>query len=508
MRYKLTILPNNETLYVEESSSLREGLLKSGYSVPSPCGGKGTCGKCLVKLLRGTVGGTSPDDLGRILACRATVQSDLTVEIEPIAGDGNCRFEEKQTGSPQNGAGVILDIGTTTLAACLIDLKSGKIKSKRSALNRQGSYGADVISRIEAFQNGHGKTLQTLILDATRELLTDFQSETEDSLQELVVVANTTMLHLFLGIDPSSIGTYPFVPSFTEAQTIPGDRLSLPVQTVRLLPSVSAYVGADIIAGILACVLDSGNTTRLFADIGTNGELVLAHHGRLYATTTAAGPALEGADIECGTGGIAGAIHRVILSGGKLQCDTIHHAPINGLCGSGLIDLIAILRKEGLIDENGLWDPDADSFLTQYRRGDRFYLTDTVYLSQADIHQFQLAKAAISAGIDTLLSTCNISAQEVQTFFVAGGLGDALNLHNAAAVGLFPSALSDCTKSVGNTALAGAAIYLSEEKSRKRAARIASQTKAIDLALSTSFQKAYIQAMRFPALHAPEEPIQ
>lgn len=500
MKYKLTVLPNNRTVEVEQNASLLESLLKHGYAIPAPCGGNGRCGNCRIKLLKGTVGGTTPDAHGRILACRATVQSDLTVEAESVSGEGLCRFSAPTVTGQQDGAGVILDIGTTTLAACLIDRKTGEVKSKRSALNPQGSYGADVISRMEAFRAGHGAALQTLILDATRMFLNDFRSETELPLQELVVVANTAMLHLFMGIDPTPIGTYPFTPAFTEAQTCAGDRLSLPVPTVRLLPSIGAYVGADITAGILSCDLDIGYTTRLFADIGTNGELVLAHRGRLYAATTAAGPALEGACIECGTGGIAGAIHRVTLSGGKLQCATIHHAPIIGLCGSGLIDLIALLRREGLIDEDGLWDPEADSFLTQYRRGDRFYLTDTVYLSQADIHQFQLAKAAIHAGIVTLLSACNASERDLQTFYVAGGLGDALDPHNAETVGLFPPTLSDHIVTVGNTALAGAARYLSGEEARQRAVRITQQTVTVELALSERFQSEYIRAMRFPSL--------
>jgi uncharacterized 2Fe-2S/4Fe-4S cluster protein (DUF4445 family) len=238
-------------------------------------------------------------------------------------------------------------------------------------------------------------------LEKTKELIQLLAKGAE--IEELCVSANTTMLHLFLGVDPQTIGVYPFVPVFTNERIISGKVLNLPVKTVRLLPSASAYIGSDITAGVLACAMYGNDKTELFVDVGTNGEIVLSHKGKLYATSTAAGPALEGACIECGIGGVLGAIDKVFLEKDELYFTTIGGEKPKGICGSGLIDLLAILKNEKLIDENGTWDEETQSPLLNKLCDDKFYLTESIYLSQKDIRQFQLAKSAILSGIETLL---------------------------------------------------------------------------------------------------------
>lgn len=497
MKHQITVLPKNKIIYADEGALLLDVLRQNGFYLPAACGGKGTCGKCKVHLIAGAVEGTKPDADGMILSCHARVCSPLTVALKEAAGDGLALFSAVSVGGERHGLGAILDIGTTTLAACLIDLQSGEILAKTSALNPQGVYGADVLSRINAYADGNGAHLQSLILDRTREMLTELCQNYSNAVEELVVAANTTMLHLFLGTDPSTIGVYPFTPVFTAEQVVDGESLGLPVKTVRLLPSVSAYVGSDITAGALACNMYDTQKSLLFVDVGTNGEIVLSHKDKRYGASTAAGPALEGACMECGMGGVSGAIDRVFEKDGTLQFTTIDKMEAHGICGSGYIDLFALLLHHGLIDEMGAWNPDCASPLLRYFKDDRFYLTEEIYLSQQDIRQFQLAKSAIAAGIVTLLSHCEVTPDELDALYLAGGLGYYMNIENAARTGLLPRALVKKTQPVGNTALAGARLALLSKQAHTRLQKIAEETEIVELSFSATFQDAYVENMMF-----------
>lgn len=490
----ITVLPDNRRIEAQRGELLLDVLAHAGVYLPAACGGKGTCGKCRVKLISGDVSGTVSDAGGYVLSCHAVIEGDLCVDIGTQQGSGLNLFTEFHAQGEKEGIGVALDIGTTTLAAAKIDLATGTILARTSSLNPQGVCGADVLSRIKSWGEGKGELLQRLILERTGELLRTLDAE---HVEELTVAANTTMLHLFLGVDPSTIGVYPFTPVFTDARIIDGSSLGLAVKTVRLLPSVSAYIGSDITAGVLSLGMYRGTKTALFVDVGTNGEIVLSHNGRLYAASTAAGPALEGACIECGMGGISGAVDHVSLKNGKITFSTVENAPARGICGSGLIDLIALLLREGLIDETGAWDDTADSFITQYLRDDRFYLTDEIYLSQGDIRQFQLAKSAIAAGIVTLLSEQNVSEDEVESLYLAGGLGYYMDVNNATAVGLLPRGLGDRTQAVGNSALAGARLCLLNKDACEKITVLAKEAEVAELAFSPTFQDAYVEHMMF-----------
>lgn len=495
MKYSITILPKQEILYADGGETLLDVLARAKYYLPASCGGKGTCGKCKVKFVEGNLQNVTPDEAGYVLSCKAKICGDLTVFLPAQTGGGLTDFSENVAESEKTGLGVILDVGTTTLAACLIDLHTGETLRKISALNPQGVYGADVLSRIKACQEGKFELLQKLILDKSEEMLKVLSDGKQ--IEELIVSANTTMLHLFLGVNPETIGVYPFIPVFTQTQNVDGATLGLSVKKVRLLPSVSAYIGSDITAGILSCNMHQSEKTELLVDIGTNGEIVLSHKGKLYATSTAAGPALEGACIECGMGGVSGAIDKVYTKNGELCFTTIDNQTPTGICGSGLIDLMAVLIKERLIDENGTWDEETDSPLKQRLIDDKIYLTDTVYLSQQDIRQFQLAKAAISAGIETLLIECGVDKQDLETLYIAGGLGYFMNIDNAAVTGLLPMSLSNKAKAVGNTSLSGARLCLLNEQSQKSIEKIAVQTQIVELSFSKTFQDLYIENMYF-----------
>ncbi|MBR3864240.1 MAG: DUF4445 domain-containing protein [Clostridia bacterium] len=494
MEIKITILPSGGQITAFCGERLLDALARAKYLIPASCGGKGTCGKCKVKLLRGKVDNAEVDKDGYILSCKALVKEDITIYLLNQLGSGLTQFEEIQMDGEKIGIGVALDIGTTTIGACLIDLKNGKTLKKISSLNPQAVYGADVLSRIKACSEGKLSLLQKLIIDETKRII--LQLEPNEKISELYVGANTTMLHLFLGVDPTAIGVYPFTPAFTCERNFTGKELGLPVERVKLLPSASAYVGSDVTVGVLSCLNYGGNNT-LFVDMGTNGEIALSYNGQIYATSTAAGPTLEGACIECGMGGVSGAIDKVFVKEGNLEFTTIDNALPIGICGSGLIDLITFLKKEQIIDETGAFDDLSSSrFLSQLKE-DKFYITDDIYLSQKDIRQFQLAKSAISAGMETLLLENDVKIEEIDKVFVAGGLGYFMNVQNACEVGLLPKYLKDKAIAVGNSCLSGIKLCLLQQNQLYKVNEIAKSIKIIELSFSKVFQDKYVENMMF-----------
>ena len=493
MKRKILILPDEKVIFAEDGENLLQVLASVGVSLPAACGGKGTCGKCRVRLVSGSVLGTEADEKGEILACRASVCGELTVALlqSDVSSSTNASSRSAENGKKTLAAA--LDVGTTTLALCLVDPDTGKVLDTCSALNPQGVLGADVLSRIEAWGAGKGALLQRLLLDRVREMLSGMLKEGQ-TLSTLTVAANTTMLHLLLNVDPTSIGVYPFTPRFTDTQWVAGNELGLPVSRVCLLPSVSGYIGSDVVAGALACDVDGDGSTALLVDIGTNGEIMLSFKGELYATSTAAGPALEGACIECGMGGVAGAVDHVTVENGELMLSTVGGTEPRGICGSGLIDLIACLLREGLLCESGAFE-ESDSPLASRMRDNRFYLCEDVYLSQQDVRQYQLAKSAIASGILTLTDACGVRADEISRVLIAGGLGYYMNIENAAQTGLLPRELCARAESVGNTALTGACQIASDPTRLARAERLARSTKVVELGGSAAFSEAYMMNM-------------
>ena len=497
MQRVIEILPSGKKLTAESGELLLHALACGGYYLPAACGGNGICGKCKVKIIRGETDGAEIDENGFVLACKARIKEDISLSFDGQTGTGLSDFFIENTVGEERGLGVALDIGTTTLAACCVRLETGEIIQKTSCLNPQSVFGADVLSRIQACGEGKLSALQACILNKTKDLLQALSKD--EKITELTVCANTTMLHIFAGVNPVSIGRYPFAPVFTETVIYARETLGLPVERVRLLPSVSGYIGSDVTAGVLALGLetDKEQGIRLFLDIGTNGEIVLSNNGKLFATSTAAGPALEGASIECGMGGTAGAVDRVFERNGELAFTVLGGGAVKGICGSGLIDLVSLLLQKGFIDENGAWNEDCEHPLSVRLAGDKFYLTDTVYLSQKDIRQFQLAKAAIRAGMDALLAECGVRYEDVVKVYVAGGLGYYMNAENAVRVGMFPKAFLGKIETVGNTALAGTRLCLLKASERKRIEKIALRTQIVELALLERFNKEYVEQMCF-----------
>ena len=490
MTHTITVLPQNFIFSVPHGSNLLEALTQHGFFISASCGGRGHCGKCGVKC---RVADT--EDYQTVLSCHTSVTADLTVLLDAESFGGLWKIASLSE-HPDGAVGMLLDIGTTTLAACLIEKTTGETLARASALNPQGAFGADVLSRISAFADGKGEKMRAVIVEATNRLIAEFEG-TGAQIDDVIVAGNPTMLHLFIGVDPSGIGSYPFTPAFTDTKYFEGEMIGIHAPRVRLLPSISAYLGSDVSAGILACEMHKTSKTQLFMDLGTNGEIVLSHKGKLFAASTAAGPALEGANMACGIGGVSGAIDRVWCENEKLRFTTIENAPARGICGSGLIDLLALLLDEGILDETGAWSDECSSPLFHHLEDDCFYLTPEVYLSQDDVRQFQLAKAAIAAGIEALLAHCSVSPDQVENVFLAGGLGYYMNPTNATRTGLLSPTLLSRTQIVGNTALAGARLCLLQKENQSALDALCTHTETVELSFSPIFSQAYIENMGF-----------
>lgn len=478
MLYNITaVTPQGETvLKAEDGALLADVLSAGGFAVPAACGRRGTCGKCKVKVVSGTFKNETAEN-GFVRSCRATVCGEASIKLD-FSKDGGFTGFDSGIKVKKGACGLAVDIGTTTVAASLLK-KDGSVVSA-SRLNPQSTYGADVISRIEACKNSALNELTSLVRSCIKELEQELDPEGEA--EEAVISGNTTMLHLFCGLSPETMGVSPFTPLFTDVRRFTGEELGLKAEKVTVLPSVSAFVGSDIVAGVYALGLHKANGKHLLADLGTNGELVFSDSGRLYCTSTAAGPALEGACIECGTGGISGAIDRVFSDSGKISFTTVNGAPPVGICGAGLTDAVALLVKEGLLDESGFLE-------------NELVLCENVYISQKDIRQFQLAKSAVYSGIETLAEAVGTQPGNIDSLLIAGGLGCYINPESAFTAGLLPRAKK--VKAVGNTSLQGALMCIADSEAVEEMSRISKSCTLVDLGGNPKFSDRFMDNMYF-----------
>ena len=423
--------------------------------------------------------------------------------------------------------GIAVDIGTTTLAGCLLNLRTGKILATETMLNGQKRYGTDVIARIRhAMDVPEGaEQLRNTILADLRGLCIQLCAAADieqDAVDEWVLTGNTTMGHLLMGWPAAAIAAAPFIPVHVGRETVSARSLwqDAPSQTrVVLLPGVSAYVGADTVSAVLACGLAESEKPSLVVDLGTNGELVLGSKAGMLACSTAAGPAFEGAGIRFGMGAVDGAIDSVTRNGTpqapELNYSVLGGGRAAGLCGTGLLDAISVLLQVGIIDETGrLQDADdlPDEFpesllnrLTTVEGQTAFLLVPAdlsehgrdIVLTQRDVREFQNAKAAVSAGIETLADVAGIPLEGVEAVYLAGGLGTWLNPDSAICTGLIPAALAGRVQSVGNAALAGAMQSLLCADVRGKADVVAAAMRFVELSGRREFNDRYVEAMLF-----------
>ncbi len=413
-----------------------------------------------------------------------------------------------------------VDIGTTTVAMYLVNLADGKVAGSRAELNRQGPFGADVISRLEYARNGEKETaeLQRAIVGQLSHLLSALAADYEVSPEDvhmLAVAGNTAMLHLMAGWDSKGLGEAPFLPAVLETGSFYAEEIGFEgFSRLRIwpLPSLSAYVGADITSGIVASGMHKRKGTDLLLDIGTNGEMALGGTGGLVCCSTAAGPAFEGAHLSSGVGSIPGAVDHVDWLKGKFTFSTIDRIPATGFCGSGVVDLAAFLVKSKLVDDTGRMVESLDEVEGDFgnlkvesgENGPEIVFPEgpethrRLVFTQKDLREIQLAKAAMSAGVETLLKQADLSAEDVGTLWLAGGFGSYIRPESAAAIGLIPPGFAEKTRSLGNAAARGALLCLLSREKYDEIRGISKDAETIELSGRPDFQNAYIEGMMFP----------
>lgn len=412
-------------------------------------------------------------------------------------------------GVSETSHAVIVDIGTTTVAALLVNLENHRIVASRGEQNKQAVFGADVISRIHHVMQwqeaGHcGKDpVQLAIRQQLDAMIRDLLADASVQFPSLIVLTgNTTMLHLVCGLPAEHISRAPFIPVTTEAMRLSPQELDIQQDCpLFLMPGISSYIGADIVASMLAASAHHPQKPFLLIDLGTNAETILHVDGRFYACSAAAGPCFEGANLSCGMAGQGGAIDSVLATDDGFRITTIEHRTPIGLCGSGVLDALALLLDAGNVDETGYLEANGtplDSFINEDENGqDRFTLAQNVHLTQKDIREVQLAKAAVRAGIEVLLEQAEITVDDIATLYLAGGFGSSLNPASAARIGLFPPALVDRVTVLGNAASFGALRYVTEENAPVHANSLIERTHYIELSSHAAFSNHYIAQMAF-----------
>lgn len=605
---KVTFQPGGQSVFVLPGTLLLEAAGRAGLVLQTPCGGRGTCGKCKIIITKGAAPPTDADKRvfsseqlrqGCRLACQTYIEHPLVVEIpaesrfesvqqilathathgvllNPVVSKQFFQLEKpastdavsdvarlkRKTGplsvpfyllqilsgflrennwrgtavvadsrligleagnTTQEIYGVAFDLGTTTIVGTLIDLNTGKERAVASAINPQVSYGDDVIGRISHVR-GDGKALDEMrlaALNAVNSIIKELAAEAGVDplfIYEVVLAGNSTMQQIFCGLDPAALGEVPFVQTFDGALTLAAQLLGVQINPdgeAFIFPQIGGFVGGDTVAGMLASGLDGADEPMLLVDIGTNGELVLLHQGRFMATSTAAGPAFEGARIVQGMRATGGAIEKVVIEE-DVQINVIGDTRPIGICGTALIDTVAELLRKGIIDETGriLSKDEIPHDLPEklrsrliMRDGQNAFMLVPAYdtaggeaicLWQKDVRELQLATGAIRAGINILLQRAELVPEQLGGVLLAGGFGNFIRRSNARRIGLLPPIACEKIHFIGNAALMGAKLALLSADERERSRKLRNRTEHVDLSLDADFQMEFGAAMMFP----------
>jgi len=415
-------------------------------------------------------------------------------------------------GSDKQGIGAAVDIGTTTVVAYLYDCGSAKQMGVASKINSQASIGVDVISRIK-FCSDFKRGLDILneavagdINSLLEELVRLHGTDTE-AIEHIVFTGNTTMLHLLTKVSPVSMGALPFEPASLFGQYYDAEKLGISAGRAKayLAPCISAFVGGDISAAILASGLRQSEELCALLDIGTNGEVALGNKHKLYVTSTAAGPAFEGAHIHCGMAGVPGAVNMVHAYKGSVEVTTIDDKPAKGICGSGLLDAAALMIAAGVVNETGrIADKEElndiiKPYITQYDNQPAVEICPGIVITQKDIRELQTAKAAVAAGFEALLHHAGKSMEDVSSIYLAGGFGNFMNAQSALKVGLLPKGAEGKIHAIGNAAGTGAIMALLSDNCKNECEHIAKTGRHVELGSNPVFMERYIENMFFKA---------
>jgi len=513
-QHTITFQPLGTRVLATSSQTILDAARDAGLHIPSECGGTGTCGRCRVRVM-GELPVTDADlkwlskseiDSGFRLACAHRADRNLQVWL-PQSSEGLTVLTDVRRSLPPphpdgglNGQyGVAIDIGTTTVVAYLIDLSTGAQIASESELNPQSTYGADVMSRLTfTLQSPDGvDRLSTLIRGCINTLiqgLCDRAGLLSESITRISVVGNTAMHHLFLGLDINSLAVAPFAPSMTDSRVLPAtdvDLVSAPNAQVYCAPNVAGFVGGDAVAFVLSQGLDMTSKSILGIDLGTNGEVILAHADEMLCCSTAAGPAFEGATLLHGSRAGPGAIEHIFMSGGAdaVEVVTIGNAAPRSICGSAVIDLLHELLQAGMLSVTGRLTKSARTI--EHERYRRCFVVvrvgemgaeREVLLSQQDIRKVQLAKAAVRTGVEVLLREAGISIDDLEAVYLAGAFGTFLRPESALGIGLLPPVGIERVIPVGNAAGEGAKRALVSTSERQRMEQIAQRMRHIELA--------------------------
>jgi uncharacterized 2Fe-2S/4Fe-4S cluster protein (DUF4445 family) len=610
-KLEVTYEPSGTTAHVPSGTTLFNAAHWAGIPIESTCGGRGTCGKCKVRVVQGHAERTLADyrhvaaglDEGWRLSCQCEVSGDMVVEVprtmsvpkaatmgvgrfvllEPNAAKHLLRLEAPSLEHPhsrlrrvtdalvevglevshaawvlprlasaidEEGAstvtatvvgnrlidveagdttermlGVSIDVGTTTVVASLVDLLAGAVIGVESTINRQAPFGADVLTRVSHTQMHGPESLEELrsaivvTIDGLLGSVCATAGVRRDEVLEVVAAGNATMLHLLLGVDPASIGRSPFTATFLEPQDLRAADVGIaihPEGRLVLFPSIGAYVGADIVADMLAIGIARDHERRLLVDVGTNGEIAVGNEGRVVTTAAPAGPAFEGGQIVHGMRATEGAIEGVLLDAGEDGTGAVRLQVIGGdveprgMCGSGLIDVVAQLRLAGLLSDAGmLMSPDeavaADHpFAGRLRVDDEgvraFCLTDDIVLTQRDIRELQQAKGAIATGIEAAMRARGLVADDLDEVLLAGSFGTYIDPLGARVLGLVPPVAVGRIRAVGNTASEGAKMALLSFREREVAFELPAFVEYLELSGVEDFNDRFIANVAFPPL--------
>ncbi|HBC96956.1 MAG TPA: metal-binding protein [Clostridium sp.] len=409
--------------------------------------------------------------------------------------------------------GLAVDVGTTTVAVYLLNLESGKVLDVQSQVNRQRSYGADVISRINfTMENPRGlDVLNRSIIEQINDiigLLCGRNSIGKDDIYDTVIVGNTTMIHLLLKLTCKYMAMSPYIAMITEGIEFKAREIGIDTGgMVSLIPGISSYVGSDITAGIISSGLLNSERYSLLLDLGTNGEMALGNKNEIITCSTAAGPAFEGANIKCGMGGVIGAISKIDLSKDKIY-ETIGDVEPLGICGSGVMDMVAQLLSHGIVDKTGKMlekdkvedEKDRDRIIREGKMLQFIVARNSrsrknIIFTQKDIREVQLAKAAVCAGIKILLKEKNIGFDEIEKVYIGGGFGNYMNIKSSMQIGMIPKELGGKLRSIGNCAGSGARMYLLSKNVRDKTKLVVNKAAYIELSKRPDFQDYFIDSM-------------
>jgi uncharacterized 2Fe-2S/4Fe-4S cluster protein (DUF4445 family) len=611
--YKIIFPEYKKEVFALPGTSLFECVTRAGILIKNPCAGAGTCGKCVIKIVKGDIPPSeeclkrfSKKELtdGLRLACRTSIQNDLTITIpssslfesgvitledgesqnsdidksEPFIEKQDLRISQPTLEEPvsdltnlqnalpgiqinkelhsireisetlwsnnfsctaviaenkrlltletasENSANfaIAIDLGTTTIAIAMLDLSTGKQVASAGALNPQVRFGDDILNRICAQSESaeNMKLMSKCVIDTCNTLIDSILKKhniENDDIYAVTIAGNTVMQHILCRIPAKQLGEIPFAPIFDETLYLTPKDLPFKINknaVIVIFPVIGGFVGGDITAGLIASKFaDNTQAKSLFVDVGTNGEIVLKNGEKMYATAAAAGPAFEGAGIESGMRAADGAIEKIIIKEGDLLFNVIGNSQPVGICGTALIDLVAEMLQHNLIDETGRILPvsestnkapklqkrvitdketEATDFLISSENGHQ------IFLSQKDVRQLQLASGAIRAAINVLLKKADMTADDLDTIYIAGGFGNYIRRSHAKRIGMIPNIPDNKIHFIGNTSLIGAKFALLDKNQLNQAAKLAKKVECVDVSLDMDFQMEFASAMLFP----------